>query len=83
MNLMLFWINADAMTEEKEGVGRFRKRCLDASDRFRHGTELERADARGSQQRRKHHVISRGDASNIAEFGVEVFHEAATGPTRA
>lgn len=71
---MAVGVDAGATGEEEVGARRLGHGGLDARDRLSDGSELERADAGGGEQRREHHVVARGDADHVVALCIEVLH---------
>ena len=75
-------IKARAIGEEEIGAGLSRDGRLDARDRLSDGPELERADARRSEERSEDHVVPRGNANDVVDARVDPFHQTTTRPAR-
>jgi hypothetical protein len=78
--LVLARVDSGAVGEVEVGARAGGERGLDAADGLDNGAELERADARGRQQRREDHVIPRRDADDVVGARVHVLEEPARGP---
>jgi hypothetical protein len=63
--LVLARVDSGAVGEVEVGARAGGERGLDAADGLDDGAELERADARGRQQRREDHVVPRRDADDV------------------
>jgi hypothetical protein len=77
---VLLRVDAGAVGEVEVGARLGGERGLDAVDGLDDGAELERADARGRQQRREHHVVPRRDADDVVGARVHVLEEPARRP---
>ena len=83
VHLVRLGVDAGAGGEEEVGAGAGGERRLDAADGLDDGAELERADARGRQQRREHHVVPGRHAHDVVGARVHVLEQPARRPPGA
>lgn len=79
---MILKIDPSTISEEEIRTRLPRNCGLDPPNRLCNGPELKRTDARGSEERSEHHVISRGNAHNIIIICVYLLDKPAPGPAR-